>query len=439
MVKLYLIAPKKEELLEGNPYSLLYLGEWVRRHAGASVEIVQSPEQIKEKDAYVAISVTTPTYQKGLGLAGKLKQKSPDIKTILGGYHTKGQSSVIAQHPEIDYVVEGEGEKALVQILQGQKDRIIFGQPLSSEELDSISIQDLIKLSPDYFQTMRQFGRMNYISTRGCPYSCSFCASSGRLSRKSSEKVAEDLEALAKEGFTKISIQDNYFGYSPQRIGEICNEMLGRRISLDWDCQTRAESMQDESLLRLMADAGCSACYIGTENFSPEALEKMNKTRKPDDYLRMTRNAIQNMLVAGIKPYINLQVGLPYENKEIRQANMHALEELGRIAKENNSRIEIYMHLNVIYPGTPDFAALKNIPGDIFENVTKWEEENGKEIKELLRKNHFIHGAGGIPLGILNHEKLAQGKLEIDKAKLNEVNNYVDAVRGIGGIQIYKN
>jgi radical SAM superfamily enzyme YgiQ (UPF0313 family) len=440
MVKIYLVAPQKDELLEGNPYSLLNLGYWISKNSDSQIEIVSDIDQIKEKDAYVGISVTTPTYQTGLELARRIKQKNLNIRTILGGYHTKGQSKFIAQHPEIDFVVEGEGEKGLVKILQGQTDKIVFGDPLTSEELDSVGVEDLLRLDPEYFKTMRQFGRMNYISTRGCPYSCSFCASSGRLSTKSTERVADDLEALAREGFNQVSIQDNYFGYSPQRIREICNEILGRRISIDWDCQTRVESMQDESLLRLMADAGCSASYLGTENFHSEVLSRMNKTRKPEDYLRMTRNAIQNMLVAGIKPYLNLQVGLNYETEEIRQTNIEALRELGRTAKEHKTEIEIYPHLNVVYPGTFDFYSLvqSGVPEDIFETFTKWEEENGREIKGLLRENHFVHGAGGIPLGILNFERLREGKFEIDEVRVREVGEHMDRIRGVEGVRIYQ-
>lgn len=436
MVRLYLAVPHKDGLLEGNPYALLNLAEWVRKHSGFSVKIIQDINQVEEKDAYVGISVTTPSYQKGLEMAGKLKQKSQNIKTILGGSHAKGQSRLIAQHPEIDFVVEGEGEKSLVRILEGQKDKILFGDALSSEELDSISLEDLLRLNPAYFETMRQFGRMNYISTRGCPYSCSFCASSGKLSTKSSEKVADDLEVLAREGFNLVSIQDNYFGYSPQRIRDICNEILGRRIEIDWDCQTRVESMQDESLLRLMADAGCSAAYLGTENFHPEVLNRMSKTRKPEDYLRMTRNAIQNLLAAGISMYINLQVGLEHENEEIRQTNINALEDLGRTAKEHNTRIKLYPHLNVVYPGTPDFNAIieRGIPEDIFETFTRWEEENGKEIKSLLKENHFIHGAGGIPLGILNFETLKQRKFEISSSRADAVSGYMHRLRAVNGV-----
>jgi len=439
MVKLYLIAPQKEGLLEGNPYSLLNLGEWVRRHSKSSIEIIQDISEVKERDAYVGISVTTPAYQRGLEIARMLKQKSQNIKTILGGYHTKGQGRFISQHPEIDFVVEGEGEKGLTKILERKTGKIVFGEPLSSEELDSVSVEDLLKLNPRYFETMRQFGRINYLSTRGCPYSCSFCASNGKLSAKSSEKVAEDLEALGRQGFNRISIQDNYFGYSPQRVREICNEILARRINIDWDCQTRLESMQDKSLLRLMANAGCSAAYIGTENFHPEVLNRMNKTKKPESYLEMTKNAIQNMFFAGIKPYINLQLGLSYETEEIRQANIHALEELGRIARLNISEIEIYPHLSVIYPGTLDFYSLvkKGVPEDIFETFTEWEERNGKEIRKLLKENHFVHGAGGIPLGILNFEKLKKREFEIDERKIKEICKYVERIRKIKGIRFY--
>ena len=454
MVKLYLIAPQKDEdeLLEGNPYSLLNLGEWVSRNSDFQVEIVQNLDQIEEKDAYVGISVTTPTYQLGLKLAKDLKAKNMGLKTILGGYHTKGQGKIITgkhkkgkkkgklRHKEIDFVVEGEGEKGLVRILKGETSKIIFGESLTSEELDSVRAEDLLRLNPEYFATMRQFGRMNYISPRGCPYSCSFCASRGKLSTKSTERIADDLETLAKKGFDKISIQDNYFGYSPERIREICNEILGRQIKMDWDCQTRVESMQDESLLRLMADAGCSASYLGVENFHPEVLSRMNKTGKPEDYLRMTKNAIQNMLTAGIKPYVNLQAGLSYETEEIRQTNLEALRELGRTAQEHKTEIEIYPHLNVVYPGTDDFYSLvqKGIPEDIFETFTNWEEKNGEKIKDLLGKNDFVHGAGGIPLGILNFERLREGKFEIDEARVRDIGEYMDKIRKIEGIRIYQ-
>lgn len=440
MVKLYLIAPRKDGLLEGNPSSLLQLGIWVTRNSDFSVEIISDPNQIVETDVLVGISVTTSTYQTGLAIARTLKQNSPAIKTILGGYHTKGQSQFIAQHPEIDFIVEGQGETGLVQLLKEQKDKIVFGAPLTSEELDSVSIADLFKFNPNYFQTLRQFGRMNYLSTRGCPYACSFCASSGKLSTKSTETVVNDLETLAKMKFNQISIQDNYFGYSPQRIRAICNQILERRINLDWDCQTRVESLQDESLLRLMSKAGCSAAYLGTENFHSEVLKRMNKTKTPEDYLSMTSTAVKNLLVAGIKPYLNLQVGLSYETAEIRQTNLDTLRALGRIAQEHQTVIEIFPHLNVVYPGTPDFYALVNsgVPEDIFETFTDWEEENGQAIKDLLRRNHFIHGAGGIPLGILNFEKLKERKLELVESRVKVVGDYMDQIRTIAGIKIYQ-
>lgn len=154
--RLYLIAPQKEGLLKGNPYSLLYLAEWARRHSSCdSIAIVDDIDEIPA-DSYAGISVTTPTYNIGLEIAKKLKEKN--VKTILGGYHTKGQGRIIAEnHPEIEFIVEGEGEKALINILEGKAERIVYSTPLSAEELDSISIADLIKLSPSYFKEAKQF------------------------------------------------------------------------------------------------------------------------------------------------------------------------------------------------------------------------------------------------------------------------------------------
>ena len=437
MTKLYLVNPVREGTLEGNPYSLLYLAEWCRRNSEVDVEVVSDISNMDlEGDVYVGISVTTPTYQKGLDLARRVKEENPNAKTILGGYHTKSQGNIIFNyHPEIDFVVEGEGEKALVDILKGSTDNVVLGTPLTSEELDSITIEDLLRLNPEYFQTMRQFGRMNYVSSRGCSNRCSFCASSGRLTTKSIDAIVDDLETLEREGFREVSIQDNYFGYNPRRIQEICEAIIERGLEFDLDCQTRVESLQDEETLKLMKKAGFSAVYIGTENFHPEALHLMEKTADSSDYLDMTKNVVTNMLDIGIIPYINLQLGLPYETSEIREANVDGLEELGKIASENGSEIVLFTHLNVVYPGTSDFSNLltQGVPEDVFESFSFWSVNKGID----LGKNSFIHGSGGIPLGIMNFDKLKRQEFKVDCEKVEEINQYLERIGEIKGVRVF--
>jgi radical SAM superfamily enzyme YgiQ (UPF0313 family) len=439
MVKIYLAETQKEGLLPGAPYALLYLSEWARRNADASVEIIRSPDCVKEYDCYVGISVTTPGYQKGLEFARALKRRSRSIKTIIGGYHTKGQGKFIIKHPEVDYVVEGEGEKALVDILDGRSDGVVMGKPMNSEDLDGISVEHLMGSDPVYFSMMRQFGRMNYISSRGCPNSCSFCASSGKVSAKSPDKVVQDLEAMAAHGYHEISIQDNYFCHSPERIRQICNILVSRGVSIDWDCQTRPESIQYPALVKLMADSGCSAAYIGTENFHPEVLRMMKKSPQPDDYISMTLNAVGNMIGAGIRPYLNIQLGVPDESEDIRLLNIRGLESAGRMAQKHGSEIILYPHLNVIYPGTHDFRSLVagGVPEDVFEAFTEWEEDSGMKLKKLLFENHFIHGAGGIPLSVMDHGMLKEKRFRIDERKVREVNEYMDRIRAVDGVRVY--
>ena len=55
-----------------------------------------------------------------------------------------------------------------------------------------------------------------------------------------------------------------------------------------------------------------------------------------------------------------------------------------------------------------------------------------------MKENHFVHGAGGIPLGILNFERLREGKFEIDEARVKAVGNYMDRIRGVEGVKIYQ-
>jgi len=129
---------------------------------------------------------------------------------------------------------------------------------------------------------------------------------------------------------------------------------------------------------------------------------------------------------------------VPDENEAIRQTNIDALKELGETAKQHDSKVELYSHLNVVYPGTPDFDKLvsEGVPEDIFEKFTKWEETDGREIRDLLSGSSFIHGAGGILKGIMDLGELKQGRPEIDKRKVREVSDYMDRIRSVKGISL---
>lgn len=439
--QLYLIAPEREGLLQGNPYSLLYLAEWARRFTNCDVQIVNNISAIPSEGLiYVGITVTTPTYRKGLELATEVKEINPGSKIILGGPHTRSQGDIIYHyHPNIDYVVEGSGEKALVEILQGIPSGVIKGEPLTSGEMDSLSISDLINLDGPYFGTLRQFGRINYISSIGCSYKCSFCASSGKLTAKSVTAILDDLETLSTEGFSEVSIQDNYFGYRTERIKEICKGILQRGLHLNFDCQTRVESMQDPGLIELMKRAGCGAAYIGVENFHPKALRMLGKTRNSECYPNMIEKAVHNLLRAYIIPLPNLQVGLPAEDSNIRAINIRSLKQLGRLAAHYNTAIPLYTHLNVVYPGTPDYYTMiaKGVSEDVYERFTFWSEIIDKEIDLLIRRNHFIHGAGGIPLGVMDFDSVKNQEFRIDHHKICQIDEYLEEIGNIENIRMH--
>lgn len=242
--------------------------------------------------------------------------------------------------------------------------------------------------------------------------------------------MIDDLKTLSEEGYSKISIQDNYFGYSAFRTKEICNLILEHGIKIDWDCQTRIESMQDLDLLKLMKRAGCSAAYLGTENFDADVLKRMGKAANAENYLLLAKKAVVNLLEAGIAPYLNIQVGVIGEDDKIKQRNIDSLRELGRLAKRHCTEMEVYSHLSVVYPGTLDYLDLAK---EGFEDIFEWETDG--RISSFLGKNNFIHGAGGIPVGII--KSIANKQLEIDQEKIQQINGYMGRLRNIEGIRVF--
>ena len=135
MVKsIYFVNPPNPHNMKGFPGSLLALDLWLRQsQLELKSTILDEEETVHEdlyeslsaklqgapEEAYFGITCTTATYQDALKTAMTLRDLRPNSTIILGGHHVTGQEQVILrEHPEIDYIITGEGEKALESLLQ---------------------------------------------------------------------------------------------------------------------------------------------------------------------------------------------------------------------------------------------------------------------------------------------------------------------------------
>jgi radical SAM superfamily enzyme YgiQ (UPF0313 family) len=385
----------------------------------------------------------------------------PGAVVVFGGHHAGAQDLVVmenhgkhgrSQHT-VDFVVRGEGEIPLTRLLQeypevadipgityldhqGEVRRNPLPPLLTQEDLDAIPITfggEGIRSTPG------KFDHVTYVSARGCPLSCAFCAvANQKIRAKSIPAIISDLAFLVEErGYRKFAIEDNFFAHSPSRTRELCDAIAKYRersgIEFTWDCQTRVESIREPEILSAMERAGCEAVYIGVESLVEEHLTYLAKTPNPSQYIRtLMDKVVPSLLRSKVNCYINLQLGLPGEQESHRRTTIDRLEHLGLLADHVGKKITVFPMLHVIYPGTRHFeiASRVQLGPDCFESFTKWEARE-EPIKTWLGE-HFAHGTGGIPIGILKSELLKIGKYEVEPDAVFRIANYLTMMRKPG-------
>ncbi len=481
---LILVVPPQRGLIEGFVSGLTAIAHYVS-HKLPEVEVrlldlgLETAESIEaiiastlastRGQTFVGLTSTTATYRSMLRTGEAFKAADPSIVTIAGGPHVTPQDEVVLRHHQgvIDFVVRGEGERAIVQMLQfhpavekvcnlsyleaGRLVRTPEAALMEPGELDAIPpvLPELRSgtTAPERSTTPGKFGRVTYVSARGCPLKCSFCVVRATTIRaKSIPAIIEDIRSLVTEhNYSAIAIEDNFFGHMPKRTLELCEALTELRKEIDfiWDCQTRVESMRRRDIVKAMAEAGCAAAYLGVEALVPSHLTYLGKTPHPDRYLEvLEKEVIPNMLEAGIDAYINLQLSLPFETRADRRETLRRLRRLGAVASDRGRSILVFPQLAVIYPGTPHFStALEKgqfgrFGEDVFEAFTEWEEDKEPILRYL--GEHFAHGVGGIPMGLLRRDALLDGRFEISPERLASISSQLRAIEEVEGVSLFK-
>lgn len=407
---------------------------------------------------FVGITTTTASYQSALKIASITKEIAPRAITVMGGYHASADPETILRRHSgiIDLIVVGEGERSLCELLknyptltavhglafmdEGKFIRTNLPTPLSKEELDSISV---LFRDKRLIGTPGKLDHVTYVSSRGCPLHCSFCAVGNEPIRtKSICAVVRDIEQLLELGYSKIALEDNFFAQSSSRTKALClklRDIKKRYPDFTWDCQTRVESLAREETIPLLVEAGCEAVFIGVESLIPEHLAFLNKTNSPKKYIRqLTEFVVPRLLENKINCYINLQFGLPGETYYQGQQSLNVLRSIGSLASAAGQSITIFPQLYVVYPGTINFnnsVRAGRFPSDIFESFTEWEYKQESILYWL--SEHFAHGVGGVPEGILKPDLLKEGKFEIDADAICRISTIIPSINSLPGIKVF--
>jgi len=371
------IALVNTPLLEGAgdhplfaPLGLAYMSAVLKQN-GFEVKVFDCPiygidhEKLKsELSAFqptiVGVGAMTQTFESALKTAHAAKEACPEAKIVMGGPHATFQDKeILSQEKVVDIIVRGEGEETLLELAkQPELQNINEIKGITFREDNHIIqtptrpfIQDLDALPrPDYKEIPIEKYRINgkrilpVISSRGCPFQCSFCVASemfGRTFRARSPKnVVDEIEWLKNQyGAEGIQFQDDTFSFDKKRAIDICNGMIERKINLQWGCGTRADVTTKE-LLATMKKAGCNEICFGVES----GCQRIRDSLKKKVTTEQCENAIKWAKEAGIFVTVSIILGYPGETRETLQESLDFVRKV-----EPDS---VWLNIPTPYPGT---------------------------------------------------------------------------------------
>lgn len=325
------------------PLGLAYLAS-VARQKGHEVKILDSlamnltfDDVEKEIKKYspdiIAITSTTSMIYDSYKVSEISKKIDNNIKIVLGGPHVTFTPDItFSESPYVDYIVRGEGETVFSNLLDfldrkyeikdirglsyRMNDKIINNPPETLiKDIDTIPLPALDLLPMDrYTMDNRPFGTI--MTSRGCPYNCSFCSSSLQFGKQwrghSTERVMEELKILAeKYGKKEIEFLDDTFTLNMKRAIELTEKIKKENMDLSWSASSRVNLFTDE-IARSMKGAGLHTIYFGIESGSQKTLDFIGKGINLD----LTVRAVKKANDADLQSLGSFIIGFPDETIE---------------------------------------------------------------------------------------------------------------------------
>lgn len=257
------------------------------------------------------------------------RRKKWSGKIIVGGPHASVIPHTIPDF--VDHVVIGEGERAILQIAEGEPERIIRAERITDMDSLPMPAYDIaVQSSYDTTAPLIDGGRVFTMNTsRGCPFDCTFCSVGSVWGRRycffSPDRIVEDIRFLKENyGATGVYFREDNFTLRRERVVNVCEKLLDEGIGIQWMCETRADTL-DRELLELMKRAGCTGLYIGAESGSQRVLDFLKKGITTEQVRRVFAWCGE----LGIKALASFIVGVPTETVEERRQTVRFAEALG--------------------------------------------------------------------------------------------------------------
>lgn len=355
---------------------------------------------LEESPDYLVVNVSFCNFRLMLHSLEKIKSLLPSIKIIVTGepfltYNT----NVTYENPFIDYVITGEVEYTLRDILDGEADNDILGICYTDENMQSAKnekrpfIENLDNLPTPSEHPIKN-NTITIEVSRGCPYHCFFCLASvnnGIAHRvRSPQSIVNEIKyCIKKYNIKNFCFKSDIFNFDNKWVMELCRNITDNELKIHWSCDILPKNI-DENIIKLMYSSGLRHCRIGVESGSKEILEKLDK----DISIENIKQTITLLKKYKIKTTCYYLFGLPWETEE-------TAEETTKLAIELDSDNAVF---NIAVP----FAGTKFFVYTMLNKLFSPQSETVEGEKRPLARSHS-----------LSQEKILELKNEAEKRFYN--------------------
>lgn len=369
----------------------------------------------KLKPDLIGVTAYAPTRRFAYEIINKLKQQYIHIPVVIGGPHVSAFKKVVLEETLADFAIKQEGEYTLLELTNALKKQnnnfaeikgliwhensyIVENEDRSFiEDLDNLPFPDFnlfdIKEHPTYNRKI-----VPIISSRGCPFSCNFCASKlsmGQCFRsRSAQNIFDEIKHDYNKGYRMFDFNDDCFSLDIKRAENILDMIIDSNIDIKFQFLSglRVDKVNETLLLKLKR-AGCCYIHYGCESGNEEVLKDIGKGIN----LEQARRAVQLTNKAGIVNAVNFIVG----NKN--ETYKKAMDTIN-FAKSLKNNLVNFGQL-IPYPGTPVFEWVKShgrflVDENTYIDTFSWEsiepifetkEFTREERKKVLKKAFALH------------------------------------------------
>jgi len=378
-------------LSHGHEVNILNLYNFQNKHEEiASIIDEYAPEMI-------GLSVLQANRLGAAEIAKIAKTLNPNLRVVFGGVAANYLwRHFLENYPEVDYVIRGEGEETFLELAnalsqnlpvsnikglawRASKGIVFNGSRSFLQSIDSIP-------NPAKF-----FQYQHVVSSRGCPWNCTFCGSPRFWKRQvrfhSPTYFVDQLELLAAKNIKHFYVSDDTFTLDKKRVIQICKKILQRKLNISWVAISRVNLVDDE-ILYWMRRAGCIQISYGVESGS-KSIRKIFKKNISDSEIEQAFHASTKM---GILPRAYFIYGSPGENDSTINASIQLMKKIRPLSS--------VFYILDLFPGTElyeKFKAKFNISDDIWlkpiEDIMYFETDPNLTQEDVLKFGKMLRMA----------------------------------------------